>query len=215
MIQLNWTAPTLTLQQVEGLFIPILGSNYDGLQTEGPYLYVRTFEPVSGDVEQIIRDSFYKASNLPQLISINSNPPFAEPTYRTKRNATQSIVSIEPDNYQNIDFLMTAERYVAGGLIIIENAVFGDYLTAEVIDIDGVIPSLYRAALCENWPTVALYVEKAWILASGDIMTKMEMDTYPLNAKISAGLYLRITYHAINSGSTRRVAVNYYLTKKL
>jgi len=128
MIQLNWTAPTLTLQQVEGLFIPILGSNYDGLQTEGTYLYVRTFEPVSGDIEQIIRDSFYKASNIPQQISVNSNPPFAEPTYRTKRNATSTLASISPNTTQTIDFHLTEERYINGGVVIIENAILGDII---------------------------------------------------------------------------------------
>jgi len=143
------------------------------------------------------------------------NNPFAVPTYRTKYNATTSWVDVEVNSQAVNDFHMTAERYVAGGELLIKGAQEGDYVTAEVTDIDGVIPSPYRAALCENFPTVACYIERWWICPSASDYSTVELDTSPLNAKISAGLYLRLTYFAANSGNTRRMAINYRLTKKL
>jgi hypothetical protein len=155
------------------------------------------------------------------VVSEPDPPPFATPTYRTKRSAVAALTSVAANTSEVIDFQMTAERYVSGGEILVENAELGDYVTAEVYDADSVIPSPYRAALCEAWPSVATYIEKSFItvqtpgsVTAGAITVKT-VDTYPLNAKITAGLYLRVTYFAVNSGLTRRVAVNYHLTKKL
>jgi len=80
MIQLDWAAPKLTVEQVESLLMPILGSNYDGLLIEGKYLYVRSFEPVSGEIEQTIKDVYYSASAIPVPIAIQYSPPFAAKT---------------------------------------------------------------------------------------------------------------------------------------
>jgi hypothetical protein len=147
--------------------------------------------------------------------------PFALPLYRTKRNAVDNLVSIQPGEFGDIDFKMLAERYVSGGAIIIENAELGDYVVATVEDVDGLIPLAYRAALCEDYPHVAAYIVKEFVHATnpGTIqaggISVHEIDTSPLNAKITAGLYLCVEYHAVASGLTRRVGVNYRLTKKL
>jgi hypothetical protein len=138
--------------------------------------------------------------------------PFAKPEFRTKRSKTSSIVSIEPNTNVTIDYLITEERYVSGGSLVFTGAEIGDYITASVYDKDGIIPELYRNALCEAWPIVGEYVPGEWIQRGEG---RHEINTYPLNAKITPGFYLRITYHATNIGSTRKVGVNYYLTKKL
>lgn len=148
-------------------------------------------------------------------VSVGSQPPFAEPSFRTKRSATPSLVTIAPGSSGTIDYYITQERYVAGGTILVSGAQFGDYATAEVRDIDGVIPSPYRAMLCENWPTVAQYIEKEWIEAHDADIAVHKIETYPLNAKITAGLYLRVTYYTTSAGSDRTIGVNYFLTKKL
>jgi hypothetical protein len=147
-------------------------------------------------------------------ICIASQPPFALPTYRTKHDATASSTTVAVNDHAHIDFLLTTELYVSGGSMVIKNTQFGDYVTAEVYDKDSVIPEAYRAALCESWPTVAEYILKEWIKYQGDY-TVHEIDTTPLNAKITAGLYLRVTYYAVDAGSAREVLVNYNLTKKL
>lgn len=160
----------------------------------------------------------------PQTVVVQSQPepmPFAQPTYRTKMDATLDLLTVQPNTIGDLDFKLLAERYVTGGELIVENAEFGDYITAAVEDIDGVIPALYRPALCEAWPIVATYIVKSWIcvetpgtLQAGSVSCKT-VDTYPLNAKISAGLHLCIEYHATATGLPRRVAMNYHLTKKL
>jgi hypothetical protein len=162
----------------------------------------------------------YLKSNIPTSVEISAYevepPPFAQPTYRTKKDATASKVTVAPGESESADFLLTAERYVSGGTLIVKNGGFEDYVTAEVYDTDGVIPSPYRATLCENWPTVALYIVKSWLEYEGNTYTAHRIDTRPLNAKITAGLYLRVTYYAANdSGSNREVLINYDLTKKL
>lgn len=149
------------------------------------------------------------------ITSLPDPAPFAQPVYRTKRNATASTIEVAAGNTETIDFEMEEERYISGGTMIVKNAEFGDYISAEVRDIDGVIPEAYRSSLCENWPIVAKYIEKEFIEANSGDMTCHRVCTYPLNAKITPGLYLRVTYTAVNSGVTRLLAVNYNLTKKL
>jgi hypothetical protein len=154
---------------------------------------------------------------VPESVAIISQPdpvPFAQPTYRTKRDGSAAWKTCAENTTTNDDFLLSAERYVSGGDIFYKDAKEGDYLTAEVRDIDGVIPEAYRAALCEAHPTVATYVVKAWVLPITGY-GKISVDTYPLNAKISAGLYLRVSYHATSEAGDRKMVVNYHLTKKL
>lgn len=171
----------------------------------------------AGSDVTVFETSYKSRANRP---TVPEQEPFAQPVYRTKRDAA-AITSVSPNNSVDIDFLITAERYIHGGCIIVENAEFGDYITAQVEDLYGIIPLAYRAALCEAHPIVSQYIVKQYIevetpgtaLAGG--ITTQEVDTFPLNAKIPAGLYLCITYYAVNSGLTRRIAINYYLTKKL
>jgi hypothetical protein len=158
-------------------------------------------------------DSFTTSNPVP--VNIIEQPPFAQPTYRTKHTASDSIVVVAADSYENIDLLLTEERYISGGTLIVENPQLGDYVTTEIVDLDDVIPEAYRPILCENWPTVARYIEKEWIEVNASTCVRQKIDTSPLNARVTAGLYLRVTYHAINSGSSRNIGINYYLTKKL
>ena len=166
----------------------------------------------TADISGISTQISYLLGGSVGVTSLPEALPFAQPTYRTKRSAVASVSSCAINTSQAIDFQLTAERYVSGGKILVENAEFGDYVTASVYDLDSLIPSPYRAALCEAWPVVGEYIVKEFI----DPLTQsVEVNTYPLNAKLTAGLYLRVTYFAINAGSTRNIAVNYYLTKKL
>lgn len=150
--------------------------------------------------------------NTIKPVSVQEQPPFATPSYRTKRDKTPSILEISASSSETIDFLITEERYVSGGGIVYTGAKIGDYLTAEVYDVDQVIPSPYRTALCENWPSVSKYIIGQWIPEGNGVF---EINTYPLNAKITAGLYLRVTYVASSETGTRKLGVNYHLTKKL
>lgn len=148
-------------------------------------------------------------------VYVKETPPFAEPLYRTKRDKTSQWTVCPANQSTVLDFQLTADRYVTGGKIIYKNSKEGDYITAEIHDTNGVIPAPYRAALCEAWPTVAQYINN-WVEPTElDKYGSEKIDTYPLNAKISAGLFLRVTYHSSAVEGDRKVAVNYNLTKKL
>jgi hypothetical protein len=224
MFRLDWGNPKVSLGEFHSYLQTLLGSKFDGLVQENGYCYVSTTESLTGSEENAITDYVYTLNNQPRSTTVVSQPdpaPFAQPTFRTKRNATLDIVTIAPGADSDIQFQLTAERYVSGGSLIVENAEFGDYVVAEVEDVDGVIPVPYRAALCENWPVVATYIEKEYVevttpgsVQSGAV-TVHRIETAPLNAKITAGLYLCIHYYAVSGGLDRKLAVNYHLTKKL
>jgi hypothetical protein len=156
----------------------------------------------------------YLLGSAVEVTKLSEAEPFAKPTYRTKLNATADIVTIAPNTTGEINFQLLSERYVTGGSLVVKNAVIGDFITAEVKDLDGVIPEIYRPALCEAHPIVSAYIEKHWVEVQGEY-SNMKINTYPLNAKITPGLYLCVSYHAVNSGSNRELGVNYHLTKKL
>lgn len=179
----------------------------------------------SGSDQTDFETNYKNSANIPSLgLDIKTMPeatPFAQPTYRTKRTAIDDLISCEPDSVVDIDFKLLSEKYVSGGDIIVENAEIGDYIVASIEDVDSLIPSPYRTALCEEWPIIAKYIEKQFVLVrtpgtiqAGSI-SSFSIDAYPLNAKIPAGFYLCIEYYAVNSGLTRRIGINYHLTKKL
>lgn len=169
--------------------------------------------------------NFLKNLNPQQVkvISQAESEPFAKPSFRTKRGATASKIVCSVSGSVAIDYDLQEERYVVGGGILVVNPEPGDFFTAEVMDNIGSIPDAplngvsgvtYREALCEDWPIVARYVEKEWIPAISDKVYH-EINTYPLNAKITANLDLRVTYHATNKGVDRDIYVNYNLSKRL
>lgn len=169
-------------------------------------------------LDQIVGDHTGEKLNFPSEVEVTNSlsvietPPFAAPTFRTKRDATSSIIEVAAGGTETIDYILTEERYAQGGEIIYSGAQIGDYMSAEIYDVNSIIPEAYRAALCENWPSVAKYIIKHWINPEkpGQVI-----DTYPLNARITPGLALRIVYTAANSGNTRKVGINYFLSKKL
>jgi hypothetical protein len=174
-------------------------------------------DPASSD--QTDFETNYKSQSnkvIVQQVNVMSEPKaFASPDYRTKRSKTTSLVTAAMNTSTNVDYLLTVERYAQGGALCVWGAEQGDWVEGMIMDLDSVIPEAYRSALCEAWPIVATYVEGEWLHPANSGNVIHEINTYPLNAKISAGLYLRVIYHAANLGSDRKVGITYYLTKKL
>lgn len=195
----------LTKWQTDSKVLSDIGSG-NGVMNDG-----------TSDITDVATAIAFLRDEMIKDVKVTSQPdpvPFAQPTYRTKRDADTSWNTCAENTVTHSDFQLSAERYVSGGDIIFKDSKEGDYLSAEVRDVDGVIPVAYRAALCEAHPTVAVYINKLWIKpVSG--YGSINIDTYPLNAKISAGLYLRVSYHATSEAGDRKMAVNYHLTKKL
>lgn len=174
--------------------------------------------PMDGSADQIDFETNFKTSgnkSVATSVDITSQPPFAEPLYRTKRSRTAALSVIPAGQSAAIDFMLTKDLYISGGCVVATGAQIGDYVTAEVYDKNSVIPAPYRAVLCESWPSVARYIDGEWVQANPSGVTVHDINTYPLNAKLTAGLWLRLTYFASATGSDRTVGVNYYLTQKL
>lgn len=205
MIKNLCTSKSLKMQYAEDDF------TYVVYAVDGTLILETLIDKTISSTEKTEFETTYKAT-ANQKLGLDQEP-FALPSYRTKLNCS-NIVTIAPDTNVSLDYQITQERFVTGGTLIVKGAQFGDYVTASVYDKDGIIPAPYRSVLCENHPVVAEYVEKHWIEATSENII-MSINTYPLNAKISAGLYLRLNYFAVGGSSDRQAAVNYKLTKKL
>ena len=150
--------------------------------------------------------------NQVRPVAVVSKTVFADPEYRTKWDATSAVVEVPANQSAPVDFQLNEERYISGGMAIVKNAELGDWVEGMIYDKDNVIPEPYRAATCEGHPVVNKYVLKMYI---NPILGQGEIDTAPLSAKVSAGLYVRLIYHAVNSGQTRQVVMNLKMSKKL
>lgn len=146
---------------------------------------------------------------------VSSTPPFAQPLHRTKRSAIAAPVTCAKNAATDVEYLLPYDKYCKGGVLIVKNADFGDYVEAKVYDKDSVIPEAYRSALCEDWPTVSTYIEKEFVEYLGATYTVHKIRTDPLTARITTGLYVRLTYHAIDSGVDRVVLMNCDMTKEI
>lgn len=165
------------------------------------------------DSEQKDFETNYRAG-CNKILSVER--PFADPLFRTKIKACDSVISVSPGDTGICDVKLTEDLYLYGGSVIVQNPFFGDFITACVYDKESVIPEPYRATLAENWPVIASYVDKKFIEIPHEGMTASDtLDTRPLIAKITAGLYLRTIYHATNAGIPRLFVTNYNLLKKL
>lgn len=156
-----------------------------------------------------------------QLQWLQSNPdisvvrmpapsPFSEPSFCVKRDAISSIATVSKNSSLNIDFKMLHTRFTHGGVLFGENIMLGDYVSACIIDLDGIIPEFMRGQFVD-YPIVTTYVVKEFIKPVGC----HEINTYPMGGEVGQGLYLRITYNATDSGEDRKIAINYYLAEKL
>ena len=147
-----------------------------------------------------------------EVLSQAEHEPFAKPTYRTKWDASSDVVTMGANEVTDMDLVLSEERYAHGGSVVYEGIKLGDWLEAEIRDEAGFIPEEYRSTLCEDWPLVAKYISRYYLPPGSG---QCDMSTYPLNAKIPPGLMFRVTIHTCSEVGERKLATNYYLTKKL
>lgn len=190
----------------------------DYITTNGAELSIR-FKAVLPQVDQDILTGVVNAhvatplpDNQVRPVAIKNMTVFADPDYRTKWDGAPAIVDVPAGQAAPLDFQLSEERYISGGMAIVKNAELGDWVEGMIYDKDNVIPEPYRAATCEGHPVVNKYVLKMYI---NPLKGEGEIDTNPLSAKVSAGLYVRLIYHAINEGQTRKVVMNLKMSKKL
>lgn len=148
-------------------------------------------------------------------VDVTEQNPFGKPLYRTKCDASESLITIAPNSSQTTYYYLTEDRSVYGGTLIVKNAELGDWIRAYVNDSDGVIPLDYRESLCEDYPVVAEYISRKHVQISNGDITCMVLDYRPLIAKVTAGLYLVVEYHAVNTGVDRMAYFDYDMLKDI
>lgn len=173
-------------------------------------------DKLDGSVEQAEYEedfrSLKKQIQDESQVVISEQAPFSAPTFRTKRDATPGLITLQENATESVDYTLTEERYVHGGEIVYTGIKIGDWISASIVDDNGVIPAPYRAILCEAWPIVATYIYKHYVPEGSGYQS---IQTYPLNAKITEGLKLRVTVNTCSTIGERKIGMNYYLTKKL
>ena len=101
----------------------------------------------------------------------------------------------------DLDFKITgASEYVQGGQILFQNAAWGDYITAQVVDVDNVLG--YGAGTVLN-----TYIKKRYIHPD---LKKSELEV-PYAGLVPQNTYLRIKYTSVGTSTDVDVAVNYSL----
>jgi hypothetical protein len=214
MKQVNWTdlkafanARGLSIQWVD---LPGSGG-YWLAAFDGPFEMECTLDKGTQADDVTDFETNYKALGNQKL----GDPiAFAKATHRTKLYATSAPVDCAADGATVIDYVLAQELWMYGGEIIVEGAKFGDWVSAEIYDVNSIIPEPYRPALCEAWPSVATYIIKRFIRPEAN-SSVIAIDTRPLIAKVTAGLALRVTYNATSETGTRKVVINYFSAKKL
>jgi hypothetical protein len=175
------------------------------------------FCPVNSDHEILLEsvaidESFDVSGNFVEVVKLPESQPFSAPTFRTKRDSSETILEMIESETKEIILEINEERFIHGGEIVFVGSKIGDYFEAEVCDPNGVIPEDIRSTICENWPIVTKYVNRQWLPDGSGLL---QVVTKPLNAKIPQGLFLKILFKTCQKLGQREFGVNYYLTKKL
>ena len=103
----------------------------------------------------------------------------------------------------NIDFKVDQDFiYVNGAEFIQVNAVFGDYVECQVIDIDNVLGMGANTVLTQ-------YLTKWYIDPS---TTRFSLES-PYAGNVPNGCYMRAIYHSVGTSNDVDIAINYFFHK--
>lgn len=101
----------------------------------------------------------------------------------------------------NIDFKVTyAKGYINGGIIHYQNAFWGDYIEAQVIDIDNVLGGGVNTVLKH-------YIKKRYLHPNEN----NSLINLPYAGLIPEDVYLRVIYHSVGTSTDINLAINYFL----
>jgi len=107
------------------------------------------------------------------------------------------------DASTSIDFKVSTDKtYINGGQLLIQNATWGDWIEAQVVDIDNVLG--YGSNVVLNQ-----YIYKRFIHPG---LSSVQLNL-PYAGKIPQNCYLRIIYHNTSTTTDAQIAMNYYLHK--
>ena len=94
-------------------------------------------------------------------------------------------------------------QYINGAQVITQNAVFGDWASSIVIDVDNVLGYGANTVLSN-------YITKWYI----DPAASLNLTTL-YAGKVPSGVYIRVTYHSVGTVNDVGVAINYRLHSPL
>jgi hypothetical protein len=152
-------------------------------------------EPTS-DAQLVVIDQPKDANNRP----IITNSPFSDSAGFRFRGASFKD-TVNTGTTKDIDYALTEERYINGGILMVDNIGEEDKATFQVVDKDNILG--FGAGLVLDTFIDGFYVPK-------DVPLTIEL-AYP--AKIIQGLYLRCKYTSTHeSGAV--VKCNLFLHKK-
>lgn len=126
---------------------------------------------------------------------------FSTPDFLFSGNGV--IATAEKNSTTNIDFLIPgalgSSVYINGAVAFTKDAVFGDYASADIVDVNNILG--YGAGL-----VLAQYVPKWYINPSSEL----DIST-PYAGKVPAGIFIRVAYTSVGLINDVGVAVNYRL----
>jgi hypothetical protein len=126
---------------------------------------------------------------------INSGFDYAEDAIKVTATKTSTT---------DHDFKVTGSAtWLTGGEIIYKNAVWGDYIEAQVIDIDNVLGLGVNTVLKQ-------YITKKYLHPD---LKRIDL-TLDYAGKIPQNTYLRLKYHSVGTTNDVDFCINYHLHKE-
>lgn len=98
--------------------------------------------------------------------------------------------------------IINSEKFLHGGVLIVQDAVHGDWVECQIVDIDNVLGYGSNTVL-------QVFLNK-WFV--DPVNSGMNIEA-PYTGKIPMNTYIRLKYHSIGLISDVKVATNYYLHK--
>lgn len=131
--------------------------------------------------------------------NLNMANPDLKNTFDYSEDATNGTAT--KNSTTNIDLKITGDKiYLNGGQFLYKDAVWGDYISAQIVDKDNVLGYGTNAVL-------KTYITKRYIHPS-ETNTSIELAYV---GAVPKDVYLRIKYTSVGTTLDVPVAVNYYL----
>lgn len=130
---------------------------------------------------------------------------FAYLKQKTRFNGFRYVAA--PNAITIFDEEITRQIFVQGGRVVIRNAVDGDYVEFSIVDVDNVLGLFVGYGLRPGIDVLELdkYVRTVYPDEAMDTAEHRVSAAAP----VTAGLYFRITYHAVAGGGNRVIKPTY------
>ena len=134
-------------------------------------------------------------TDLNSNVIISPNPEQAEKCKKLYGINFEPLVNADT---QSVGKSISTEVDIIGVQWYTRNAEFGDYATLEIIDIDNILGQGEDFKAGDFGEEIQIFPESPL-----DMVDQFVCKTLP------SGLYLQVKYHAVDSGSTRQMQVNF------